>query len=38
VNRRLKQFEDMKKMMKAFSSGKGNKMLRGMGGMRGPMM
>ena len=36
VNRLLKQFEDMKKLMKSFSSGKSNKLLRGMGGFRGP--
>ncbi|NLM74718.1 MAG: signal recognition particle protein [Clostridiaceae bacterium] len=36
VNRLLKQFEDMKKLMKRFSSGKANKLLKGMGGFRGP--
>ncbi len=35
VNRLLKQFEDMKKMMKQFSGPNGKKMLRGMGGMGG---
>jgi len=36
VNRLLKQFEDMKKLMKSFSGGKANKLLKGMGGFRGP--
>lgn len=36
VNRLLKQFEDMKKMMKQFQGGKGNKMLKGLGGMKRP--
>lgn len=36
VNRLLKQFEDMKKMLKSFQGGKGNKMMKGLGGMRRP--
>lgn len=36
VNRLLKSFEDMKKMMKSFSGAKGKKMLKGMGGMNRP--
>lgn len=36
VNRLLKQFEDMKKMMKQFSGGNAKKMLKGMGGFRRP--
>ena len=36
VNRLLKQFEDMKKLMKQFSGGKGKKMMRGMGGFKMP--
>ncbi|HHU90419.1 MAG TPA: signal recognition particle protein [Clostridiaceae bacterium] len=36
VNRLLKQFEDMKKLMKQFSGGKGEKMMRGMGGFKMP--
>lgn len=35
VNRLLRQFEDMKKMMKQFSGPAGKKMMRGMGGMGG---
>lgn len=35
VNRLLKQFEDMKKMMKQFSGPAGKKMMRGMGGRGG---
>jgi signal recognition particle subunit SRP54 len=36
VNRLLKQFEDMKKMMKQFQGPNGKKMLKGMGGMKRP--
>jgi len=36
VNRLLKQFEDMKKLMKQFSGGNTKKMMRGMGGFRRP--
>ncbi|NLE24489.1 MAG: signal recognition particle protein [Clostridiaceae bacterium] len=36
VNRLLKQFEDMKKMMKQFSGGNAKKMMRGMGGFKRP--
>jgi signal recognition particle subunit SRP54 len=36
VNRLLKQFEDMKKMMKQFSGPNGKKMLKGLGGNRRP--
>ena len=36
VNRLLKQFEDMKKMMKQFSGPHGKKMLKGLGGNRRP--
>lgn len=36
VNRLLKQFEDMKKLMKTLSSGKANKLMKGMGGIRRP--
>ncbi len=36
VNRLLKQFEDMKKMMKQFSGPNGKKMLKGLGGMKRP--
>ncbi|MGI6084810.1 MAG: signal recognition particle protein [Acetivibrionales bacterium] len=36
VNRLLKQFEDMKKLMKQFSGGKVNKLMKGMGGLRRP--
>lgn len=36
VNRLLKQFEDMKKMMKQFSGGKANKLMKGMGGFKRP--
>ena len=36
VNRLLKQFEDMKKMLKAFQGGKGNKMMKGLGGLNRP--
>ncbi len=35
VNRLLKQFEDMKKLMKTLSGGKANKLMKGMGGMGG---
>ncbi len=35
VNRLLKQFEDMKKLMKNLSGGKANKLMKGMGGMGG---
>lgn len=36
VNRLLKMFEDMKKMMKSLQGGKGKNMLKGLGGMRRP--
>jgi signal recognition particle subunit SRP54 len=36
VNRLLKQFEDMKKLMKTLSGGKGNKLMKGMGGFKRP--
>jgi signal recognition particle subunit SRP54 len=36
VNRLLKQFEDMKKMMKQFSGGNAKKMMKGMGGFKRP--
>ncbi len=36
VNRLLKQFEDMKKLMKQFSGGNAKKMMRGMGGFKKP--
>jgi len=36
VNRLLKMFEDMKKMMKSLQGGKGKTMLKGLGGMRRP--
>jgi len=36
VNRLLKQFEDMKKMMKRFSGGNTKKMMKGMGGFKRP--
>ncbi len=36
VNRLLKQFEDMKKMMKRFSGGNAKKMMKGMGGFKRP--
>ena len=36
VNRLLKQFEDMKKMMKQFSGGNAKKMMKGMGGFNRP--
>jgi len=36
VNRLLKQFEDMKKLMKQFSGGNAKKMMRSMGGFKKP--
>jgi signal recognition particle subunit SRP54 len=36
VNRLLKQFEEMKKMMKRFTGGNAKKMMKGMGGFRRP--
>ena len=36
VNRLLKQFEDMKKMMKQFTGGNAKKLMKGMGGFRRP--
>jgi signal recognition particle subunit SRP54 len=36
VNRLLKQFEDVRKMIKAFQGKKGNKMMKGLGGFRMP--
>ena len=36
VNRLLKQFEDMKNMMKQFSGGNAKKMMKGMGGFNRP--
>lgn len=36
VNRLLKQFEDMKKLMKSLSGGKANKLMKRFGGMKGP--
>lgn len=36
VNRLLKQFDDMKKLMKSLSGGKANKLMKKMGGFRGP--
>ncbi|NLU52215.1 MAG: signal recognition particle protein [Clostridiaceae bacterium] len=36
VNRLLKQFEDMKKLMKTLSGSKGNKLLKGFGGFKRP--
>jgi len=36
VNRLLKQFEDMKKLMKSLSGGKANKLLKGFGGFKRP--
>lgn len=36
VNRLLKQFEDMKKLMKSFSGAKGKKLMKGMGGFGRP--
>ncbi len=36
VNRLMKQFEDLKKLMKNFTGGKANKLMKGMGGMKRP--
>lgn len=36
INRLLKQFEEMKKMMKRFTGGNAKKMMKGMGGFRRP--